>query len=129
MVGAACGTVRTENVPVVEPGPVLGTSFGANAGVTFDSLLTAAGPYADVLKPYLEWVVRGGYPGAQPASEVAEIVVRALTEPDPPLRILTSDWVKEYAAIKLADPDGSIVQALTRSWLEPAPAPDPAMPD
>lgn len=104
-------------VVIVEPGPVLGTSFGANSGITRDSLLAAAGPYAEVLEPYLDWVVRGGYPGAQSAGEVAEVVLRALTEPEPALRIPTSDWVREFASVKLADLDGTIVQALTRSWL------------
>ena len=106
-------------VVIVEPGPVLHTSFASNSGVTRESLLIEAGPYADVLRPYLEWVVRTGYPGVQTAKEVAEIVVRALTDPDPAFRIATSDWVREYAAIKYADPDGSVVQALTRSWLVP----------
>lgn len=104
-------------VVMVEPGPVLDTSFAANSGITRESLLAASGPYAEVLAPYLDWVVRTGWPGAQPAREVAEVVLRALTEPEPALRIPTSDWVREYAGIKLADPDGTTVRALTRSWL------------
>lgn len=112
-VAAAVGVTVT----IVEPGPVLETSFAANAGVTFDSLLAAAGPYATVLENYLGWVVRGGWPGAQSAREVAEVLVRALAEPDPPLRIPTSDWARDYAALKLTDPEGRKVQAMTRSWV------------
>jgi NAD(P)-dependent dehydrogenase (short-subunit alcohol dehydrogenase family) len=108
-------------VTIVEPGPVLETSFGANSGITRESLLAASGPYAEVLEPYLDWVVRTAYPGAQTAREVAEVVLHALTEPSPPFRIPTSDWAREYAAIKFADVDGSIVQAMTRSWLTPPP--------
>ena len=104
---------------MVEPGPVLGSSFGANSGVTRESLLADSGPYVDVLEPYLDWVVRGRYPGAQSPREVAEVVVRAVTDPDPAFRIMTSDWANEYARIKLADPDGTIVRAMTRSWLAP----------
>jgi len=104
-------------VVMVEPGPVLETSFAANSGVTFASLLEASGPYAEVLRPHLGWVTRTGWPGAQPASEVAEVVLRALTEPEPAFRIPTSDWVREYASTKFADPDGVVVQALTRSWV------------
>jgi len=104
-------------VVMVEPGPVLHTSFAINSGVTRESLLAAAGPYAEVLEPYLDWVVRTAWPGAQAAREVAQVVLRALTEPEPAFRIPTSDWVSEYASLKLADPDGTIVRALTRSWL------------
>jgi NAD(P)-dependent dehydrogenase (short-subunit alcohol dehydrogenase family) len=104
-------------VTIVEPGPVLETAWAANSGITRGSLLAAAGPYATVLEPYLDWVVRTAYPGAQTATEIAQVVVRALTDPDPAFRIATSDWVTEYAATKLVDVDGSIVQKLTRSWL------------
>jgi NAD(P)-dependent dehydrogenase (short-subunit alcohol dehydrogenase family) len=106
-------------VVLVEPGPVLGTAFGANAGVTRESLLADAGPYAEVLRPYLDWVVRTAYPGAQSAREVAEVVVRTLADPEPAFRVMTSDWAREYARVKLADPDGTVVQAMTRSWLSP----------
>jgi NAD(P)-dependent dehydrogenase (short-subunit alcohol dehydrogenase family) len=103
-------------VVMVEPGPVLETSFAANSGVTFDSLLAAAGPYRGVLETYLEWVKHTAWPGAQPAAEVADIVVRTLTEPDPPFRVLTSDWVRGFVSQKYADPDGRAIQLMTRSW-------------
>jgi len=106
-------------VALVEPGPVLGSAFGANSGVTRESLLADAGPYADVLRPYLDWVARTAYPGAQSPREVAEVIVSTLKDPDPPLRVLTSEWAKEYARVKLADPDGTVVQAMVRSWLAP----------
>jgi NAD(P)-dependent dehydrogenase (short-subunit alcohol dehydrogenase family) len=106
-------------VVLVEPGPVLGTAFGANSGVTRESLLAQAGPYAEVLRPYLDWVRRTAYPGAQSPREVAEVVVATLKDPEPPLRVLTSEWALEYARVKLADPDGTVVQAMARSWLTP----------
>jgi NAD(P)-dependent dehydrogenase (short-subunit alcohol dehydrogenase family) len=106
-------------VVIVEPGPVLGSAFGANSGVTRDSLLAEAGPYADVLRPYLDWVARTAYPGAQSPREVAEVILAAVKDPEPAFRIMTSDWAREYARIKLADPDGTVVQAMTRSWLSP----------
>jgi NAD(P)-dependent dehydrogenase (short-subunit alcohol dehydrogenase family) len=112
-VAAAMGVT----VSIVEPGPVFETAFGANTGVTRESLLADAGPYAEVLRPYLDWVAAGGWPGAQTAREVAEVVLAALTAPEPAFRIMTSEWAREYAAVKLADPDGSVVQAMTRSWL------------
>jgi NAD(P)-dependent dehydrogenase (short-subunit alcohol dehydrogenase family) len=104
-------------VVIVEPGPVLGTAFAANTGVTRDSLLASAGPYEPVLRPYLDWVARTAWPGAQPAAEVAGIVLRALDDPEPPLRVLTSDWARGFAGVKLADADGTAIQRLARGWL------------
>ncbi|MFG2041121.1 SDR family NAD(P)-dependent oxidoreductase [Dactylosporangium sp. NPDC048998] len=104
-------------VVLVEPGPVLQTAFAANTGVTRESLLASAGPYEPVLRPYLDWVARTAWPGAQPASEVAGIVLAALSEPDPPLRVLTSDWAREFVGVKLADADGTVIRKLARSWL------------
>lgn len=106
-------------VVMVEPGPVLGTAFGAGSGVTRESLLAGAGPYAEVLADYLAWVARGGHPGAQSAAEVAEVLVRALTDDAPPFRIMTSAWGEQYVRTKLADPGGTAVSAMTRSWLAP----------
>ena len=105
------------SVSVVEPGPVLGTGFGPKSGVTRDFLLGGAGPYAEVLERYLDWVAAGKWPGAQTGAEVAAVVLGALTDPEPAFRIPTSDWAREYAAIKLADVDGSAVQGMVRSWL------------
>ncbi|NUR26228.1 MAG: SDR family NAD(P)-dependent oxidoreductase, partial [Catenulispora sp.] len=96
-VAAAVGVT----VAMIEPGPVLETSIAANTGVTYDTLLAAAGPYADALNSYLDYLKETGWPGAQPASEVADVIVGALADPDPPFRIPTSDWVRDYAALKL----------------------------
>lgn len=95
----------------------MATAFGANTGVTRESLIAASGPYVDVLVPYLDWVAAAAYPGAQTAAEVAAAVVGVLSDPRPPLRVPTSSWAREYAARKLADVDGSAVQKMTRSWL------------
>ncbi|MEO3778025.1 SDR family oxidoreductase [Micromonospora sp. B11E3] len=105
-------------VVVVAPGPVLNTSFGANSGVTRESLLAEAGPYAEVLERYLDWVARGRWPGAQTAGEVAEVVVKTLDDPDPPFRVMTSQWGEQYARHKLVEADGRAVAAMTRSWVE-----------
>jgi len=105
---------------LVEPGPVLGSRFGANSGVTRESLLREAGDYAPVLEAYLDWVARGGWPGAQSPREVARVVVDALDTADPDFRIMTSDWARDYAATKLVDPSGATVAAMTGSWLDRA---------
>lgn len=112
-VAAAMGV----RVVMVEPGPVLGSAFGAHSGVTRESLLAESGPYAAVLERYLDWVRAGGYPGVQSPREVADVIVAAAADPDPALRVMTSDWAAEYARIKLVEPDGARVAAMTRSWL------------
>jgi hypothetical protein len=53
------------------------------------------------------------------AREVADVVVHALTGDSPAFRIQTSDHGRRYVARKLADPDGSQIQAMTRSWVSP----------
>ncbi len=105
------------SVVIVEPGPVLGTAWGPNSGLTREGLLEAAGPYAEVLERYMAWVARSGYPGAQNAAEVAEVVVEALLAEDPDFRIPTSQWARDYAALKLVDVTGTAGQNMARSWL------------
>jgi NAD(P)-dependent dehydrogenase (short-subunit alcohol dehydrogenase family) len=104
-------------VVLVEPGPVLGTGFGPSSGVTRESLLAGAGPYAQVLERYLDHVRRAGHPGGQSAAEVAEVIVRTLADPDPAFRVMTSEWATELARTKLVEPGGHAVGAMTRSWL------------
>lgn len=104
-------------VVMVEPGPVFGTSFAANAGTTPQRMLADAGPYADVLKSYLDWFANTEQPGAQTAAELAEIMVRTLDDPAPPFRVMASDWTREYAGIKFTEPEGERVRAMTASWL------------
>src|SRR5262249_46652855 len=99
------------------PGPVLETNYAVNSGITREWLIATSGPYEPVLVPYLDWVASTGWPGAQPAGEVARIVVDALSDPEPAFRIPTSDWVRDYASIKFWNIDGKRVQGMPRSWL------------
>ncbi|MEV6426340.1 hypothetical protein [Nocardia sp. NPDC051463] len=43
-------------------------------------------------------------------------MVELLAAQRPPFRLLTSDAVRAFAAVKLADLDGSAVQTLTGAW-------------
>jgi NAD(P)-dependent dehydrogenase (short-subunit alcohol dehydrogenase family) len=104
-------------VSLVEPAAVLDTAFITNAQVDPAAMIAAAGPYEAVFRAYREWVRTGAVESAQLARDVAEIVVYALTADRPPLRIQTSEHARRYVSRKLADPDGSLVQELTRSWL------------
>ncbi|MFD0632180.1 hypothetical protein ACFQ9X_11810 [Catenulispora yoronensis] len=65
----------------------------------------------------MDWVAHSGYPGAQNGAEVAEVVCDALIAEHPDFRIPTSDWVAEYAALKLVQISGADLQDMARSWL------------
>ena len=69
-------------------------------------------------------MVDEGWEGAaQSRWDVADVVVRTLADPQPPFRVPTSPWVRAYLAEKLADVDGTTIQALARTWVgaaEPA---------
>ncbi len=105
------------SVSVIEPAAVLDTAFVANAKQDPAAMLAAAGPYAPAFQAYRGWVGGQAAQGAQLSRDVAGVVVRTLTEGRPAFRIQTSDWATAYVAAKLADPDGAVIQALTRSWV------------
>jgi NAD(P)-dependent dehydrogenase (short-subunit alcohol dehydrogenase family) len=105
------------SVSVIEPAAVLDTAFIVNAHADPVALLAAAGPYAPAYGAYRGWVGTGAVESAQVSTDIAEVVVRTLTDERPPFRVQTSEYARRYVARKLADPDGSVIQALTRSWL------------
>jgi NAD(P)-dependent dehydrogenase (short-subunit alcohol dehydrogenase family) len=105
-------------VSVVVPGFVFGTNFGVFPDINRKTIQAISGDYAPTFAAYFAWVVSQGWEAAgQKAQEVAEVVVRTLTEDDPPLRVATNEWVEDYLAAKLADADGSHVQTLARTWI------------
>jgi NAD(P)-dependent dehydrogenase (short-subunit alcohol dehydrogenase family) len=104
------------DLTLVEPGAVA-SDFVANAGVEPDSLVARAGPYGEVLKRYLTRTMRQFGTGAQPAIEVAELIIDVLGMQKPPLRVQTSAWSEDFVGHKLADKDGSAVRSLTSGWL------------
>lgn len=111
-VAAAVGV----GVCVVEPGAVA-SSFIDNAGIDPEAMLAGAGPYGAVLSRYLARTMSQFSTGAQPPADVATVIVDALTVAPLPFRMQTSAWATEFTGIKLADLDGSRVQALTGNWL------------
>lgn len=105
-------------VSIVVPGFVPDSSFGIFPDVNRETLRAASGPYAPTFAGYLEWLGSQGWEAVgQPAREVAAVVVRTLSEEDPPFRVPTGPWASEYLAAKLADRDGSAVRRLARTWL------------
>jgi len=112
-------------VSLIEPAAVLDTSFVASSTLDPAAVLAASGPYEQAFRAYRSWVASGAVEGAQTAAEVAEVIVAALSAADPPLRIPTSAYAREYLARKVKDPSGRDLLATTRSWVTPA---QPAMP-
>lgn len=110
-VAAALGVAVT----VVEPGAVA-SEFVANASEGREAALADAGPYAPLLAAYLERTA-GAFDAAQRPDEVADVIVRVLTEPAPPLRVQTSDAARAFTGLKLADLDGSRVTGATAGWI------------
>lgn len=106
-------------VSVIEPGPVA-SSFVENIGIDAPAMLAAAGPYAPAFGNYLAFLQHLMADAVQTPEEVAETVLRALTDTAPAFRIQTSEFTREFVALKLADADGASVQSTTRQWLSPA---------
>ncbi|MFD0356984.1 SDR family oxidoreductase [Streptomyces sp. NPDC127110] len=102
-------------VTLVEPGAVA-SEFVNSIGVDLPAMLTAAGPYAPALRTYVERTVKM-FTTAQTPAEAAAPITEALTAERPAFRVQTSDWAREFAGLKLADLDGSAVQAMTAGWV------------
>lgn len=104
------------SVSVVEPGAVA-TEFVNNVGFDIEADI-AAGPYSDALRHYIDRTVEQFQEGsAQTPAAAAEAVMEALDADRPAFRIQTSDWARTFVGTKLADVDGSAVQALTAAWV------------
>ncbi|MFD0267295.1 SDR family NAD(P)-dependent oxidoreductase [Streptomyces sp. NPDC127106] len=103
-------------VSVVEPGAVA-TEFVNNIGIDIEADLDA-GPYTGALRTYIDRTVAQFLDGsAQTPAGAAESVMAALTADRPAFRIQTTDWARGFVGTKLADVDGSAVQALTSAWV------------
>ncbi|MBJ6637075.1 SDR family NAD(P)-dependent oxidoreductase [Streptomyces sp. DHE7-1] len=104
------------SVAVVEPGAVA-TEFVNNIGVDLEAGIDA-GAYTDPLRHYIDRTVEQFLDGtAQTPASAAEAVIEALHAERPAFRIQTTDWARAFVSTKLADADGSAVQALTGSWV------------
>lgn len=104
------------SVTLVEPGAVA-SDFVTNAGIDPAQMIAQAGPYAPAVQRYLDRTLQQFGNAAQPADQVAAVVVDLLSAPAAPLRVQTSQWAAAFVGTKLADTDGSAVLALTSSWL------------
>lgn len=105
-------------VSLVVPGFVSDTQFGRFPDISRVTLLRDSGPYSTTFADYLGWVSGDGWESAaQSRWEVADVVLAALDDPEPPFRIPTSAWARDYIAAKLADVDGAAVASAARGWI------------
>jgi NAD(P)-dependent dehydrogenase (short-subunit alcohol dehydrogenase family) len=112
-VAAAVGV----SVTIVEPGPV-GTEFVNNVGVDIGALFAGAGPYLPALQAYVDHVMADFSSDAvQTGDDVAAVIMDALQAEQPPLRIQTSPWAREFVGAKLRDLDGGAVLGETSTWV------------
>lgn len=102
-------------VSVVEPGAVA-SEFVANVG--FDPTAEPApGPYAPAFAAYLSHAL-GAFGVAQTIEQAAVPIIEVLTAEHPAFRVQTSDAARAFTGVKLADQDGSAVQAFTAPWVK-----------
>ncbi|GAA0691219.1 SDR family oxidoreductase [Kitasatospora atroaurantiaca] len=104
------------SVSVVEPGAVA-SEFVANVGVDLAEAIASAGAYAPALEAYLGRTRAMFASAAQSSDEAADTVLAALTAERPAFRLQTSDAARGFVGAKLADLDGSAVQAFTGGWI------------
>jgi NAD(P)-dependent dehydrogenase (short-subunit alcohol dehydrogenase family) len=119
---APVAAVHGVAVSVVVPGFVWDTEFGRFPDISRVTIQADSGPYADTFADYVSWIRDEGWEGAaQSRWDVADVVVETLESPAPAFRVPTSAWVRDYLATKVADVDGTSLQALARTWIGAAP--------
>jgi NAD(P)-dependent dehydrogenase (short-subunit alcohol dehydrogenase family) len=107
-------------VTLVEPGPVE-TEFYDNLGVdNLDDWVAEAGPYGPQFGRYLPQLFSAlGGPLMQSPADAARVIVDLIGDPQPPLRIQTSQVATDRISVKLADLDGSRVMERVSAWIKP----------
>lgn len=103
------------SVTVVEPGAVA-SEFVASQRLDIPTLVAEAGSYGPALQSYIDRALQS-FGNAQSAEEAAATVVEVLQAENPPFRVQTSEWARGFVAGKLADTDGSAVQAMMARWV------------
>ena len=98
----------------VEPGGI-SSDFAKNVLAQFSG---TGGMREDAYQPILQQYLGAAQARAadsdgiyQSSDEVAEVVVSCIENPDPPIRMRTSDWSERFTALKtVGDPDGKKLQ-------------------
>ena len=101
------------HVSVVEPGPVLG-QFVQHGNAPSER--AADGPYA-ASRARFQVIQEGGYQAAQPAQEIAAVLVEVATAETPVFRYQTSESVSKLVGVKLKDLTGERLTGLTARWV------------
>jgi len=101
------------HVSLVEPGPVSGRFVEHSRGMLSRP---ADDPFATLWQRFSQ-VAAEGFARAQSPQEVADVIADAATDPQPKLRYQTARWVQRAIGVKVADPTGDRVMAMTGAWL------------
>lgn len=100
------------NFTAVEPGGI-SSNFATNALKHFEGTGGMADDeYRPILETYLGSASRGIEGLYQTSDQVAEVVVKCIESPEPPVRTRTSEWSNTFCELKTqSDPTGKIQQA------------------
>ncbi|GAP57129.1 short chain dehydrogenase [Arthrobacter sp. Hiyo6] len=81
-------------------------------------MIASAGAYTPALSAYISRTsAQFSSSSAQSPDEVAQTVLSSLQDSNPAFRIQTSEWAREFVAVKLSDLDGSLVTSMTAGWV------------
>lgn len=104
-------------VHIIEPGAV-SSEFVANAGIDPAAMIASAGAYTPALSAYISRTsAQFSGRSAQSPDDVAQTVLSSLQDSNPAFRIQTSEWAREFVAVKLSDLDGSRLTSMTAGWV------------
>ncbi len=109
------------DITIIEPGAVA-TEF---VNTVMKNVQATGGFKDDAYKPVLDDYLRtrqertsSGASQTQTPADIAEVILRCVQDPAPPLRTRTSDGGEKFCALKTsADPDGTTLQQQIRSLM------------
>lgn len=95
----------------VEPGGISSAFFASAIKKMEETGGVLNDEYAPIMQRYRDRSRARGAAAFQTPDQAAEIVVKVVESPDPPVRVRTSQWAEELCALKTAsDPDGKKLQ-------------------
>lgn len=95
----------------VEPGGIASAFFASAIKKMEETGGVLNDDYAPIMQKYRDRSRARGAAAFQTPDQAAEVVVKVVESPDPPVRVRTSQWAEELCALKTAsDPDGKKLQ-------------------
>lgn len=95
----------------IEPGGISSAFFASAVKKLEETGGFLDDEYAPIMQKYRDRSRARGAAAFQTPDQVAEVVLKVVENPDPPVRIRTSPWAEDLCALKTAsDPDGKKLQ-------------------